>query len=271
MRISSKSNQKAKQDLIDKALTTLGGNRTFLQQMQASVGIPLISDSDDPAFANFNKIVDEWEAQVRSRTSNWMQTKKRTTLVLPGVTFLHIKEYGHSNHCLLWPSATRLWCHLRLHGPRCSSTTPDNNHTKTKTKTPQILKLTVSGVTELLRLFSSNQTRLERESDKEREEIAVSGIDDVVIILKSDYENSYFVTGVFTSAIYAEDCIFEDPTIRFRGKELYSRNLKLLVPFFDCPSIGLQKIEKVVILYVKFDFISNNGMVGYLHINRVSG
>ncbi|GMY21047.1 hypothetical protein FCV25MIE_16288 [Fagus crenata] len=112
----------------------------------------------------------------------------------------------------------------RLHGPRCSSTTPDNNHTKTKTKTktPQILKLTVSGVTELLRLFSSNQTRLESESDKERKEIAVSGIDDVVIILKSDYENSYFVT----------------------GKELYSRNLKLLVPFFDCPSIGLQKIEK---------------------------
>lgn len=33
------------------------------------------------------------------------------------------------------------------------------------------------------------------------------------------------------------------------GKELYSRNLKLLVPFFDNPSIGLQKIEKVVILY----------------------
>uniref|UniRef100_A0A2N9ICB6 Protein FAM33A n=1 Tax=Fagus sylvatica TaxID=28930 RepID=A0A2N9ICB6_FAGSY len=103
---------KAKQDLIDKARTTLVGNRTLLQQMQASVGIPLISDSDDPAFANFNQIVDEWEAQVRSRTGNWMQTKKRTTLVLPGVTFLHIKEYGHSNHCLLWPLAARLWCHL---------------------------------------------------------------------------------------------------------------------------------------------------------------
>ncbi|GMY21026.1 spindle and kinetochore-associated protein 2 isoform X2 [Fagus crenata] len=38
------------------------------KQMQASVGIPLISDSDDPVFANFNQIVDEWEAQVRSRT-----------------------------------------------------------------------------------------------------------------------------------------------------------------------------------------------------------
>ena len=25
--------------------------------------------------------------------------------------------------------------------------------------------------------------------------------------------------GVFTSAIYAEDCIFEDPTIKFQGKK----------------------------------------------------
>ena len=30
------------------------------------------------------------------------------------------------------------------------------------------------------------------------------------------------------------------------GKELYSRNLKLLVPFFDCPSIQLQTINKVI-------------------------
>ncbi|XP_075656978.1 uncharacterized protein LOC142627064 isoform X3 [Castanea sativa] len=115
---------------------------------------------------------------------------------------------------------------LQVHGPRCSSTTPDNNHshsktkTKTKTKTPQVLKLVVSGVTELLRLFSSS----------------------------NDFSSSNIIfsseIGVFTSAIYAEDCIFEDPTIRFRGKELYSRNLKLLVPFFDCPSIGLQKLEK---------------------------
>ncbi|KAM4108622.1 hypothetical protein ACB094_03G058600 [Castanea mollissima] len=139
---------------------------------------------------------------------------------------------------------------LQVHGPRCSSTTPDNNHphskTKTKTKTPQVLKLVVSGVTELLRLFSSSNDFSSRERDEKREEIEVSGIDDVLLILNSDYENAYFVTGVFTSAIYAEDCIFEDPTIRFRGKELYSRNLKLLVPFFDCPSIGLQKLEKFI-------------------------
>ncbi|XP_073260009.1 uncharacterized protein [Populus alba] len=76
--------------------------------------------------------------------------------------------------------------------------------------------------------------------------MVVSGIDDVIMILKSDYENAYFVTGVFTSAIYDEDCIFEDPTIKFQGTKLYSRNLKFLVPFFNCPSIGLQAIEKVI-------------------------
>lgn len=44
------------QDLIDKARTTLVGNRNLLQHMQAPMGIPVTSDSDDPAFANFNQV-----------------------------------------------------------------------------------------------------------------------------------------------------------------------------------------------------------------------
>ncbi|XP_022744251.1 uncharacterized protein LOC111295138 [Durio zibethinus] len=133
----------------------------------------------------------------------------------------------------------------RVHGARCCSVTPENEN---KTKTPQLLRLAVSGVTELLRLFpSSTKDRVDDEPNtRDRDGISVSDVADVLRILESDYENAYFVTGNFTSAIYAEDCIFEDPTIRFRGKELYSRNLKLLVPFFDRPSIGLQKIEKGV-------------------------
>ncbi|XP_019439954.1 PREDICTED: uncharacterized protein LOC109345420 isoform X3 [Lupinus angustifolius] len=116
------------------------------------------------------------------------------------------------------------------------------------TKTPQILKVVVSGVTELLRLFSpSLQTSdLSRDIEKQKDEFSVSSVDDVVVIIESDYGKAYFVTGNFTSSIYTEDCIFEDPTIKFRGRELYARNLKLLVPFFDCASIKLQKIEKDV-------------------------
>lgn len=134
-----------------------------------------------------------------------------------------------------------------IHGVECCSGTVNNGdkNTNNKTATPQFLKFAVSGVTKLLRLFSSfDKDRLDRVSYKQKDEILVSGIDDIVTILKSDYENAYFVTGIFTSEIYAEDCIFEDPTIRFRGRDLYSRNLRLLVPFFEYPSIGLQNIEK---------------------------
>ncbi|KAF9670070.1 hypothetical protein SADUNF_Sadunf13G0030300 [Salix dunnii] len=148
--------------------------------------------------------------------------------------------------CSLNP--TTLMTLKRIHGIRCCSGATDNeNKSQTRTKTPQILKLAVSGVTELLRVFSfSGKERLEKVNNKERDEMSVSGIDDLIMILKSDYEKAYFVTGVFTSEIYDEDCIFEDPTIKFQGTKLYSRNLKLLVPFFDCPSIGLHNIEKGV-------------------------
>jgi hypothetical protein len=40
--------------------------------------------------------------------------------------------------------------------------------------------------------------------DKKREEISVSGVDDVVMILKSDYENAYFVTGTL---LYLKKCV----------------------------------------------------------------
>ncbi|PSS24874.1 Ribose-phosphate pyrophosphokinase, partial [Actinidia chinensis var. chinensis] len=131
--------------------------------------------------------------------------------------------------------------HRRVDSFRCCSNPSNPNPNPT---TPQVLKIAVAGVTELLRLFSSRKDRLETENYMQRNEVSVSNIDDVVMTLQSDYENAYFVTGIFTPAIYSEDCLFEDPTIKFRSTELYSRNLKLLVPFFDHPSIVLQKIEK---------------------------
>ncbi|KAH0850152.1 hypothetical protein HID58_095735 [Brassica napus] len=96
-------------------------------------------------------------------------------------------------------------------------------------KTPAILKWAVGGVTEVLRLFSvasSPSTTLRINEDKSDYEENARDID----VLRSDYGNAYFVTGIFTTAIYSDDCIFEDPTISFQGTELYERNLRLLVP-----------------------------------------
>ncbi|KAK7355999.1 hypothetical protein VNO80_15264 [Phaseolus coccineus] len=140
----------------------------------------------------------------------------------------------------------------RNHGvQRCSNTNmPKSMNTcasmnkESESETPQILKIVVTGVTELLRLFSPSFDRSSFEI--QRDQFPISTVDDVLSIIKSDYDNAYFVTGNFTSSIYAENCIFEDPTIKFRGRELYARNLKLLVPFFDQASIILQKIEKDV-------------------------
>ncbi|OWM63913.1 hypothetical protein CDL15_Pgr006175 [Punica granatum] len=115
----------------------------------------------------------------------------------------------------------------------CSRIPPDdagaNKHGTAGGETPQLLKIAVSGVTELLRILSPFSKRsLGQESFEQIDEISVSGIDDIVSILESDYEKAYFVT----------------------GRDLYQRNLKLLVPFFDQPSIELTNIEKVVHFYI---------------------
>ncbi|KAJ8561146.1 hypothetical protein K7X08_027336 [Anisodus acutangulus] len=60
----------AKQDLMDKARATLVGNRSLLQRLQLSAGVPIIRDSDDPSYASFNQVIDEWTTQVRSRTED---------------------------------------------------------------------------------------------------------------------------------------------------------------------------------------------------------
>lgn len=132
----------------------------------------------------------------------------------------------------------------KLNGPRCCSQTPKYN--KKDMATPSLLKFAVTGFTEILRLFSSTptRTRVDVVSDVETDKVSVSCIDDILDVLKSDFEREYFVTGSFTPEVYVDDCIFEDPTIKFRGKALYSRNLNLLVPFFEQPSIMLQQIKK---------------------------
>ncbi|KAJ4813107.1 hypothetical protein LUZ62_025673 [Rhynchospora pubera] len=113
------------------------------------------------------------------------------------------------------------------------------------------IKLAVEGVTELLRLFSSKNPRVKK-NYKNRESNArnvekmppISCVEDVLEIIQDDYQRAYFLTGKFTPDIYAEDCLFEDPTIKFRGRERYGQNLDLLVPFFHNPSLELEEIQK---------------------------
>uniref|UniRef100_A0A7C9DLJ9 Uncharacterized protein n=1 Tax=Opuntia streptacantha TaxID=393608 RepID=A0A7C9DLJ9_OPUST len=101
---------------------------------------------------------------------------------------------------------------------RCCSNPPTNRDNDSKKHAPQLLKFAVNGVTEILRLFSiGNHKRVDVVVSERKDELGVYGVDDVLGILKADYDNAYFVTGIFSPSIYADDCLFEDPTIKFRG------------------------------------------------------
>jgi hypothetical protein len=77
-----------------------------------------------------------------------------------------------------------------------------------------------------------------------RSPLSPGDIDGVLHLLTLDYQRSYFVTGVLEDRIYVEDCYFADPTVQFRGRELWKRNLKLLTPFLIDPSIQLRSLRK---------------------------
>ncbi|XP_064977718.1 uncharacterized protein LOC135619539 isoform X2 [Musa acuminata AAA Group] len=98
---------------------------------------------------------------------------------------------------------------------RCSTSRRDGK------RAPPLLQLAVGGVTEILRLLSPKKQRDEAKAATQAPSLARS-VDDVVRILRADYDRAYFLT----------------------GRDRYSQNLDLLVPFFDRPSLKLENIEK---------------------------
>ncbi|TKW31058.1 hypothetical protein SEVIR_2G080000v4 [Setaria viridis] len=118
---------------------------------------------------------------------------------------------------------------------------------------PPAVRAAVSAVTELLRVLSpSKKPRDAAQEDKALDPPPCDSVEDVLAVLQDDYRRAYFLTGDFTPGIYTEDCLFEDPTIKFRGLSRYSQNLDLLVPFFDSPSLELENIEKGLRVETRF-------------------
>lgn len=56
----------AKQDLIDRARTTLVKNRTSLCQLRTRAGLRVNSDADDPIYSAFVKTLEEWDQQMKT-------------------------------------------------------------------------------------------------------------------------------------------------------------------------------------------------------------
>jgi hypothetical protein len=68
----------------------------------------------------------------------------------------------------------------------------------------------------------------------------------VLAALRADFlERQYFVTGVVSDGIYDDDCLYADPTVAFRGRELWKRNLALLVPLLEDPAVELKELHRL--------------------------
>ncbi|XP_039793811.1 uncharacterized protein LOC120659664 [Panicum virgatum] len=162
------------------------------------------------------------------------------------------------------PSSSHLWraggvlqpvsgSHVLLQGPRRRHRRPPGAVVRAAPDAPPVVRAGVSAVTELLRAIAPNKTpRDAAEQGEEPDPPPCGSVEDVLAVLRDDYRRAYFLTGDFTPGIYTEDCLFEDPTIKFRGLSRYSQNLDLLVPFFDSPSLELENIEKGLRVETRF-------------------
>lgn len=143
---------------------------------------------------------------------------------------------------------------LRLHTfrVRCEQRTPSTVSTiKADRKKPEnvIITSVVASATEILRYLKKCGEMFKNQSEVKhvwQPPPPPQDIADILAMLRLDFtERAYFVTGVISQNMYAPDCLFVDPTISFRGTELYIQNLSLVVSFLSSPSIELLSLTIV--------------------------
>jgi hypothetical protein len=123
--------------------------------------------------------------------------------------------------------------------------------TKLGCKAPQNLLVAsvVGSATEVLRYLKKCGEMFKNQSESNevwQPPPPPQNIADILEMLRLDFtERAYFVTGVISQNMYAPDCLFVDPTISFRGTELYIQNLSLVVSFLTSPSIELLSLKIV--------------------------
>ncbi|XP_020587954.1 uncharacterized protein LOC110029835 [Phalaenopsis equestris] len=73
---------KEKQDLMDQIRASLSAQRSSLNRLLSSSGLPHKTDSDDAAYTNLNQIIDEWKLQLKSKTGDEKDLDKDINLML---------------------------------------------------------------------------------------------------------------------------------------------------------------------------------------------
>lgn len=118
----------------------------------------------------------------------------------------------------------------------------------TRQDNPLVVGL-VSALTESLRLLGVGKERYREVAavaPKKVTRLWRGDISGVMREIKRDFnQNQYIISGIISDKIYDPDCLFADPTISFRGLELWKRNLQLLTPFLVQPSLEILSIKRL--------------------------
>ncbi|CEM11152.1 unnamed protein product [Vitrella brassicaformis CCMP3155] len=127
----------------------------------------------------------------------------------------------------------------------------DGSKAGTYGNTPTVLKGVVSALTGGLNSFADATSS---GADKPgRSAAAVSGGEgrsgvsstaDLVEAIREDYtQRAYFLTGDINDSLYADECVFTDPTISFKGLQTWKRNIASLKLLTTDRRLDLQDIR----------------------------
>ncbi|KAK9834380.1 hypothetical protein WJX74_000214 [Apatococcus lobatus] len=106
-----------------------------------------------------------------------------------------------------------------------------------------LVRLAVSTATAALRLLQGRE-KLDAEAAGPPQPRPRS-VQALMRCIQQDFERGYIITGVIGDEGYSPDCLFGDPTVSFTGLAKWKRNLKLLIPFLEQPSLDLKSLERL--------------------------
>ncbi|MEW5301011.1 MAG: hypothetical protein WDW36_003895 [Sanguina aurantia] len=105
----------------------------------------------------------------------------------------------------------------------------------------------VGAVTEVLRVLGVGKEQYQRviSAPLTKPPVPLGDVQELVLRIRSDFDNNYFITGIIDDTIYDSNCYFADPTVNFYGLDLWKRNLQLIVPFLVEPEVVMTSVQRL--------------------------
>ena len=104
--------------------------------------------------------------------------------------------------------------------------------TSSQKKPPNISQIIVSGLTQLFAGADSVSMNSNNNNNRKYKKPLLT-VNEVKEGIRIDFVNGYLFSGSIDTEIYAESCVFTDPTLSFKGLTRFEKNIKAIKPLID--------------------------------------